>query len=333
MVKKIAIILFNLGGPDGPEAVQPFLQNLFFDKAIISAPLPIRFFLSRLISRTRAPSAKQNYALMGGGSPLLPKTEKQANALEALLNASTSDNERYKCFIAMRYWQPFIEDVAKEVEAYDPDEVIGLPLYPQYSTTTTQSSYDAWDKAYKGLTRKICCYPENGGLVKAHQKAILDVWRKAGEADNVTLLASAHGLPERTVKKGDPYPDHIKKTAEKVFAGLPQNWRKEICYQSRVGPLKWIGPSTKELIEKYGQEDVTLIVCPIAFVSEHIETLVELDIEYKEVAESQGVKAYLRARTPSIDESFIEGLKSEILAAQVSEHLKYCPINDEACRV
>ena len=206
MGRKIAVVLFNLGGPDSDKTVRPFLKNLFRDPAIIGAPLPVRWFLARLISSTRAPSVKKNYAMMdaGGGSPLLPETEKQAAALTAALAAKLPDDE-VRCFIGMRYWHPFTEEAAVDVRAWGADEVILLPLYPQFSTTTTGSSLTAWNRAYKGPAKTICCYPFAEGLITAHVDRIMEAHRAAGEPGNVRLLLSAHGLPEKIVKDGDPY--------------------------------------------------------------------------------------------------------------------------------
>ncbi|WP_290491304.1 ferrochelatase, partial [Hyphomonas sp. UBA4508] len=198
MGRKIAVVLFNLGGPDSDKTVKPFLKNLFRDPAIIGAPLPIRWFLARLISTTRAPSVIKNYAMMdaGGGSPLLPETQKQAHALTASLQEKLPEDE-VRCFIAMRYWHPFTEEAATDVKAWGADEVVLLPLYPQFSTTTTGSSLTAWNKAYKGVAKTICCYPFAEGLISSHVDLIMKAHKAAGEPGNVRLLLSAHGLPEK----------------------------------------------------------------------------------------------------------------------------------------
>jgi ferrochelatase len=241
--RKVAVVLFNLGGPDGPEAVQPFLFNLFRDPAIIGAPGFVRLPLAHFISRTRAREARANYALMGGGSPLLPETQAQSTALEAAL-ASRLAGAEVRCFIAMRYWRPMTEETARAVAAFGPDEVVLLPLYPQFSTTTTGSSAKAWSAVYKGAGQvsTVCCYPDQAGLAKAHADAIDRTYAEAGRPGNVRLLFSAHGLPERVVQGGDPYQAQVEATAAAVAARSPIRCPWSICYQSRVGPLKWIGP-------------------------------------------------------------------------------------------
>ena len=315
--RRVAVVLFNLGGPDGPEAVRPFLFNLFRDPAIIGAPALIRLPLAALISTTRAPSARQNYAIMGGGSPLLPETRAQADALQSRLEAADSDTE-FRTFIAMRYWKPFTEVTAREVAEFAPDDVVLLPLYPHFSTTTTGSSAKAWKRAYRGPgnVHTVCCYPSADGFIAAHAQRILECWHKAGSPENVRLLFSAHGLPEKVIKDGDPYQSQIEATAAAVAARLGDGWDWQVCYQSRVGPLKWIGPSTTDAIAAAAADGKGVLITPIAFVSEHVETLVELDHEYAELAEQQGVEPYLRAPALGIAPDFIE-----MLAAAVNESL------------
>lgn len=316
MSERLAVVLFNLGGPDGPEDVQPFLQNLFSDPAIIRAPGVVRWFLSRLISRSRAPSARENYARMGGGSPLLPETRKQAEALDAELARRGLEA---KSFIAMRYWSPYADDVVRQVREWGADRVVLLPLYPQYSTTTTASSFKSWLEAGGGPAASVCCYPTSSSFVRAHADAILEAWKSGGSPDNVRLLLSAHGLPEQVVEAGDPYQWQVEQTVAAVKPLLPEAWDVRVCYQSRVGPLKWIGPSTEEEIEKAARDGRAIIVSPIAFVSEHIETLVELDYEYREIAEANGAAAYLRAPALGVATGFIETLGDLVEAAAQRE--------------
>ena len=326
MSRKIAVVLFNLGGPDGPDAVQPFLQNLFKDPAIIRAPAPIRWMLSRFISRTRAPSVKKNYAMMdaGGGSPLLPETKKQAAALEQALAAHYPGDD-VKCFIAMRYWHPFTEDTAKEVEAWQPDETILLPLYPQFSTTTTGSSLGSWSENYSRSSKSICCYPFEDAFIDAHVDLIMKAWETAGSPKDVSLLLSAHGLPEKIVKDGDPYQWQCEQMAAKISAKVPSDWDVVGCYQSRVGPLKWIGPPTEEEIEKASKACRHILIAPIAFVSEHIETLVELGEEYREVAEEHGAGSYTPVSALGTHSGFISYLSQLVQDAITSDsELRSC---------
>jgi ferrochelatase len=308
--RKIAVVLFNLGGPDGPDAVRPFLFNLFRDPAIIGLPAPLRYPIAALIAGTRTKLAKENYALMGGGSPLLPETEKQARALEADLAARFPDAET-RCFIAMRYWKPLTDQTAKAVKAFAPDEVVLLPLYPQYSSTTTGSSLKAWKRAYRkgsGRVSTVCCYPTDEDLVQAHADLIRAAYDRAGRPGPARLLFSAHGLPEKVILAGDPYQQQIEATAAAVAAKLGEGWDWRVTYQSRVGPMKWIGPSTEDEIRDASQQGLALVVTPIAFVSEHIETLVELDHEYREVAVKAGCPAYVRVPALGVASGFIKGL-------------------------
>jgi len=317
--RRIAVVLFNLGGPGDQASVKPFLFNLFNDPAIIGLPGILRTPLAKLISSRRETSAQANYALMGGGSPLLPETRRQAEALQAVLGARLGGDE-VKVFIAMRYWHPLTEETAAEVAAFGPDEVVLLPLYPQFSTTTTESSLKAWNAAYSGpgVSRAVCCYPAATGWVEAQAQAIGE---KLDEAvgQPVRVLFSAHGIPEKLVTgKGDPYQEQIETTVAAVVAAIeaqrgPIN--HAICYQSRVGPMKWLGPSTPEAIETAGKDSVGVVVTPIAFVSEHIETLVELDIEYGELAHEKGASPYLRAPAVGIEPLFIDALADAAVSA------------------
>jgi ferrochelatase len=309
---RVAVVVFNLGGPDGPESVRPFLENLFSDRAIIDLPWLARRPLAALIARLRESSAIANYARMGGGSPLLAETRAQVSALEAALNAGASERE-FKVFIAMRYWRPTSAETAQQVAAYDPDDIVLAPLYPQFSTTTTASSVAAWRKAYKGpgVTHTLCCWYDNPGLVAAHAERIRTAWKEAGHP-KVRLLFSAHGLPEQVVKGGDPYQWQVEATCARVAAALGEGWDWKVCYQSRVGPLRWLGPSTPEAITEAISDGLGVLIDPIAFVSDHIETLVELDHDYAEMAEAAGVSVYLRAPVAGILPGFIAGLAEAV---------------------
>lgn len=310
--EKIAVVLFNLGGPDGPAAVRPFLKNLFSDPAIIRSPAPVRFFVSRLIAKSRTPSATENYAKMGGGSPLLPETRRQAEALDAEL---ARRGKGAKSFIAMRYWKPFAGDAAKDVAQWGATKVVLLPLYPQFSTTTTASSLKSWRDAGGQAGVAVCCYPDTPKFIAAHAKKLVMAWETAGKPGNVRALLSAHGLPEIVVKSGDPYQWQIERTAAALKPLLPSDWEIEICYQSRVGPLKWIGPSTEESIRRAATDGKSIVVSPIAFVSEHIETLVELDIDYARIAKEAGATAYVRAPALGVEAGFIETLADLVESA------------------
>jgi len=308
---KLAVVLFNLGGPDSPEAVEPFLRNLFSDPAIISLPAIVRWPLARLIARRRAPVAAKIYAHMGGRSPIFEETRAQGNALEQALS---KDGVQAKAFVAMRYWHPFSNGAARAVKTFGPDKIVLLPLYPQYSTTTTASSLEDWARAARkaGLdapTSRACCYPWETGFVAAAAAKIRDAAMDLKPGLGYRLLLSAHGLPKRVIQKGDPYQWQVEQSAAAIVKvlGMP-DLDPVVCYQSRVGPLEWIGPSTDAEINRAGKDGKGVIVAPIAFVSEHSETLVELDIEYRKLAQEAGVADYRRAATVGTHPDFIEGL-------------------------
>lgn len=331
--QKTAVILFNLGGPDAPEAVRPFLRNLFSDPAIIPLPGPLRRVLAWAISRRRAPEAGAVYAPLGGRTPLLGQSRAQAEALEAMLGND------YRCFVAMRHWRPRAQRVVRDVLAYGPDKVVLLPLYPQFSTTTTGSSFQEWfqearDAGLEVPTKEICCYPQSPGFVQSYADLLTKALRGCGE-EPVRVLFSAHGLPEDVIKGGDPYQAQVEKTAREIVLAVPAfaradttalDWR--ISYQSRVGPKKWISPYTDEEISLAGQEGRGLVLVPIAFVSEHVETLVELDVEYRELAERVKVPFYKRIPTPGIDRGYIGALASLVRG---EEGPALCPATCHKC--
>ncbi|NWG53960.1 MAG: ferrochelatase [Hydrogenophilaceae bacterium] len=311
--RRIAVILFNLGGPDSLGAVRPFLFNLFNDPDIITAPGFIRTPLAMLISTLRDKPAQANYAKMGGRSPLLEETQKQAAALDAALAARNIANA--KCFIAMRHWRPFTRTAADEAAAWGASEALLLPLYPQFSQSTTGSSLAEWRRRSSLPARTLCCWPASEKFVAAHAEAILETWRNAGAPENPRVLFSAHGLPERAIAAGDPYQEHVEMTVAAVRARLPSDWDHAISYQSRVGPLKWIGPSTEEEIDRAIADRRGVIVSPIAFVSEHIETLVELDVDY--AARAAPLPFYLRVPALGARALFIEAL-ADLVALSLS---------------
>lgn len=338
--KRIAIVLFNLGGPDKGESVQPFLFNLFNDKAIIGVPQPMRYLLAKFISTRRAPVAREIYDHIGGGSPLLANTEAQADALTEGLQ----DLGEVKCFLAMRYWHPLTAAAIQQVKAFQPDEIVLLPLYPQFSTTTTGSSLEAWQKASvkAGLTapvRTVCCYPDEPGFIDQSAQQISETLAAIKGDAPIRVLFSAHGLPKRIVEGGDPYQYQVEQTASAIAQKLvDQRVDTLVCYQSKVGPLEWIGPSTEDEIERAGSEKTRLVIFPLAFVSEHSETLVELDIEYREIAEASGVEEYHRVPTVGTGEAFIDGLNKVVRGALNRETglaadggKRFCPGNWTKC--
>ena len=338
---KKAVILFNLGGPDKIENVEPFLFNLFNDPAILNLPTILRYPLAKLISNRRAPVAKKIYEELGGSSPILKLTKEQSEALETKLNQTETYNNEYKCFIVMRCWNPRANDVIKDVQLFDPEEVILMPLYPQYSAATSGSSIKEWKDVckknnYKVKTSTICCYPTDQNFINAHTKEII---KKIKDLKNFKLIFSAHGLPEKNIKKGDPYQWQVEQSVKKIVESLNiENLDWILSYQSRVGPLKWIGPSTEDIIVENSKLGKHIVLVPIAFVSEHSETLVELDIEYKEIADANGCKNYTRVPALGINEDFIKAMSELIIKKneyKLSENLYppkiQCPSNFKKC--
>jgi len=338
---KKAIILFNLGGPDKLENVEPFLFNLFNDPAILNLPALFRYPLAKVISNRRAPVAKKIYKEIGGASPILKLTEEQSDALEKKLNQNQLVDE-YKCFIVMRCWHPRATEVIKSVRSYGPDEIILLPLYPQYSAATSGSSIKEWKDVckknnYKIKTNIICCYPTDKNFINAHTKEII---KKIKDLKNFKLIFSAHGLPKKNIKKGDPYQWQVEQSVNRIVENLNfRNLDWILSYQSRVGPLKWIEPSTDNIIVENAKIGKHIVLVPIAFVSEHSETLVELDIEYKKLAEDNGCKQYTRVPALGINEDFIKAMSELIIKKEEYKfnknlhppkikcppHLKKCP--------
>ncbi|MFI4987524.1 MAG: ferrochelatase [Alphaproteobacteria bacterium] len=327
---KIAVVLCALGGPDGPEAVEPFLFNLFNDRAIIALPGVLRWPFAKLIARRRAPIAREIYGRIGGASPLRPNTEAQGAALAA----AVQDLSPVRSFIAMRYWHPFSEAAAAAVKEWGAERVVLLPLYPQYSTTTSASSRQAWQEAAAraGLTAPttfVCCYPREAGFVKALAESVSAALEQVDAAGNAErpprVLFSAHGLPRRTVERGDPYRWQVEQSCAATVLAIGRrglDWR--VCYQSRVGPLEWIGPATSDEIAAAGADGVPLVVAPIAFVSEHSETLEELDMKYRELARRTGVPVYIRVPTVSTAPPFIAGLAGLVRRA-LADGSAICP--------
>ncbi len=318
---KKAVILFNLGGPDKLESVEPFLFNLFNDPATINIPSIFRYPLAKFISKKRAFIAKNIYKKIGNKSPILKLTQDQAKSLENNL-LKKSD---HKCFVVMRYWHPRAPDVIKKVREYNPEEIILLPLYPQYSASTSGSSINEWrnlckKENYYVKTKIICCYPTENNFIASHISLIKKTL-KVIEDNNFKLIFSAHGLPKNKIKKGDPYQWQVEETVNKIMSNLEnENLNYVISYQSRVGLLKWIGPPTNEVIIKYSKEKKGIVIVPIAFVSEHSETLVELDIEYKKLAEKNGCGFYKRVPTLGIEKNFIKGLTELVLKQETKDN-------------
>lgn len=299
MKPKILVILANLGGPDSFKAVQPFLFNLFYDRAILNLPNPFRYLLARWISFSRGKKAKKIYSLIGGKSPILKNTLRQARCLKAAL-----ENDFEVLVVpAMRYWKPRAVNALEVANTFKPTKVILLPLYPQFSTTTTKSSIEEWQKIalhWQSRTSIENHYFNDPDFIKAHQELIKPTLIEASKYGVPKILFSAHGLPKKVIDGGDPYQTQIEATVESVlkdFEGVDH----VICYQSKVGKLKWLSPSTEEELKKAALEKRPVVVVPISFVSEHSETLVELDIDYATKAKNWGVPFY--GRVPALGDN------------------------------
>lgn len=320
--EKTAVLLMNLGGPDSPKAVQPFLYNLFRDPDIFR--LPFSFITQRLfawlISTTRAPKVIPQYEALGGGSPILKLTQAQADALQAELQARGLN---YPVTVAMRYWHPLTHDVVNQLRREGYNHFIVLPLYPHYSCTTTGSSLNelrrniqAGGPGVPKLPVKLSVIPsfwENEKYLKSLADTIeagLDAHAWGCDRNDVTILFSAHSLPRKFVKKNkDPYPEQIQACAERVmqqyFPGNP--W--QLGYQSKVGNLVWLGPQTDGMLHYYAATETdNILMVPISFVSDHLETLYEIDLEYLQLAKELGLAHCHRAPALNSAPLFIEAL-------------------------
>jgi ferrochelatase len=328
---KTAVVLFNLGGPDSLQAVRPFLFNLFYDKAILAMPNPFRWVLAQFISRVRHKKAQGIYARMGGKSPLLENTVAQQQALERALGND------YKVFVAMRYWYPLTDETVKAVQAYDPDQVILLPLYPHFSTTTTGSSNQEWNRVAKAKgfnkpTRSICCFPLNHSFIQAHVDSMWPVYEQAQNHGPVRVLFSAHSLPQKVIDAGDPYQWQTEQCVQRIIDALEKqhaihvDWR--VCYQSKVGPVQWLQPTLDSEIDQAAHDGVALVVVPISFVSDHSETLVELDMDFFEKAQNLGIPFYGRVPSLATHEKLVDALV-DLVKTQV--FIPVCPAHGYVC--
>ncbi len=308
-MRKTGIVLMNMGGPDSLEAVQPFLYNLFSDHNIIRIPRIIQKPVAWLISKYRAEKTKEYYRLMGGKSPQKEQTLEQAEALQKILGTD------FKVVVAMRYWHPFTEEAVEQLIKEKVEKIILLPLYPHYSKTTTGSSFQEFDRVYrkKGLNvpvKKISSYHDNPYFIKAWVEQIKQTLGL--DEKKYYLLFSAHSLPEKVIKEGDPYKIQIEETVRLIAGHFPNN-KYSIAYQSKVSPVKWLEPFTDEEIVRLAESGIKkLAVIPVSFVSEHSETLYELDYQYGKLARERGIESYIRIPTLRSHPSFIKALKNII---------------------
>jgi ferrochelatase len=313
-----AVFLMNLGGPRNLAEVEPYLYELFSDPLLISAPFgPFRKPIAKLISRFRAPSSAEKYALIGGKSPLVEGTEAQARALAAALGPGWS------CHLAMRCGQPSTEAGVKEALAAGADRAVALPLYPQWANATTKSSLVELRRLWpqeKPLA-EICTWHDDAGYLDASAAALRETLAglPAADREKALVVFSAHGLPMSHVRKGDPYPHYVEISARETArrAGVADG-RWQITYQSRVGPAKWLGPDTAEFLEANAAGRV-IVTVPIAFVSEHLETLYDMDILAKDAASKAGAAGYVRVPALGTRPDFIEALAALVRRAATAE--------------
>lgn len=304
MTKKIAVVLLNLGGPDSLDSVPRYLYNLFSDPAIINLPNPWRWLLAKFISITRSAKSKEIYDKIGGKSPLLELSEQQA--LELAQQLANKKDIEFKLFVSMRYWHPFSDEVSQEIKAFNPDEVLLVPLYPHFSFSTTGSSIADFKSKLGNIPNKaICCYYDHPNFIRAHIELIEKTLEEAlSNHQKVKLLFSAHSLPESNIKRGDPYQWQTEQSVTLIMDAFPKI-PYQICYQSKVGFKKWLTPSTQEAIDQAKKESMAVIIIPISFVSDHSETLYELDILYKNYATQIKLDGYYRVPTLKTSGRFI----------------------------
>jgi len=314
--EKIAVILLNLGAPESLDDIKPFLSNLFNDPDIIDLPMGkiLRPILAWNITRKRLPESMQIYEKIGGGSPLRRLSQKQAEALESKL----SENGDFKVYIAMRYWHPFTETAVEELIAEGIKKVILLPLYPQYSITSTGSSLHEFERVVKKRKdaeiefRLIHDYHDFPSYIDALTEKIREGVAKFNGVgdDDLYLLFSAHGVPLSVIEKGDPYEKQVRATVELAVLKLENRYSHSISFQSRVTKVEWLGPATDKIIPELGKNGVkNLLVIPVAFVNDHSETLFELGIFNRDLATKAGIKRY--EVMPALNDSpkFISALK------------------------
>jgi ferrochelatase len=312
---RIAVVLFQLGGPDTLEAIQPFLFNLFCDPDIIDFPGAKlgRKPLARLISATRAKKIENRYVIMGGGSPIRRFTELQARALELALHRSGLEA---RCFVAMRYWHPFTTEAIHNLRAAQCDEVVLLPLYPQYSSTTTGSSLNEWNRHFRNdlPSYRVESFYQNEFYLDALVEKINFALARFPQPERAEIVFSAHSVPLAVIENGDPYQHHIEHTVELVMRRGGWSNRHRLCYQSKLGANKWLQPSLHSTLHSLAAERVRQVcVVPISFVSDHVETLCEINHEARQEARSLGVERFEMTEGLNDSPAFIRALAEEVM--------------------
>ena len=316
-----AVVLFNLGGPDDLAAVEPFLVNLFSDREIIELPFgaALQPVMARLIAKLRGPSVRKNYQLIGGGSPQLRITRAQAEALEEQLNAGLGGQRAFRVFIAMRYTRPSSADALDAIAAAGIRKIVTLTLFPHWSKATTGSSRNEFERAladprwasHRLEVSHIEHYYNDPGYLDAMTATVRAAWETipVERRNRTVILFSAHGLPQKFIDEGDPYVAHIQATRWGILARLDLPNRQLLAYQSRTGPVKWLGPGTEETLGELGREGVKdVFVIPLSFVSDHIETLYEVDMLFSRAAREAGISGYYRPDALNTHPLFIDAL-------------------------
>jgi len=326
--RRVGIVLFQLGGPDTLEAIEPFLYNLFCDPDIIDFPFARigRKPLAKLISATRSRKVQHHYATIGGGSPIRPNTERQARALEAALRDDSIDAH---CFVAMRYWHPFTSEAIEQLRAASCDEVVLLPLYPQYSSTTTGSSLNEWNRLFDGKTPTHCVetFYQDPAYLDALAERVNEALERFPNPDRPEIVFSAHSVPMAVIEKGDPYQRQIEETVRLLRDRGGWTNSHRLCYQSKVGASRWLQPSLHQTLKALAAEKVREVcVVPIAFVSDHVETLGEIDHEARRQAHQLGITQFEMSAGLNDSSRFIQALSHIVQQALDQEVASLVPI-------
>jgi ferrochelatase len=315
--RRVGIVLFQLGGPDTLEAIEPFLYNLFCDPDIIDFPFARigRKPLAKLISTTRARKVQHHYATIGGGSPIRKHTERQARALEAELRSHGTDA---RCFVAMRYWHPFTREAVQQLRAAKRDEVVLLPLYPQYSSTTTGSSLNEWRRLFCDDVPMHCVetFYRNPTYLDAVAEKVDEALSRFPDPEQPEIVFSAHSIPMSVIEKGDPYQRQIEETVRLVVERGGWSNRHRLCYQSKVGASRWLQPSLHQTLRHLAAERVReMCVVPVAFVCDHVETLGEIDHEARQEALRLGFAQFEMSAGLNDSPKFIQALGEMVQVA------------------
>ena len=334
--EQTAVVLFNLGGPDDLDAVEPFLINLFSDREIIELPggAALQPLVARLIAKLRGRGVRENYRRIGGGSPQLRITRAQAAALEAQLNGAAGEDGPYRVFVAMRYSRPHSIDALEAIAQAGIRRIVTLTLFPHYSRATTGSSRNEFARALadarwagRGFeVSHIDAYPDDPHYLDAMADTVRAAWRRIPpqNREEAVVLFSAHGLPQKFIDEGDPYVDHVQRTREGLLERLRLPNRELLAYQSRTGPVKWLGPGTEETIKELAQAGVRdLLVVPLSFVSDHIETLYEVDLLFADAAREAGISGYYRPEALNTHPTFIRALTGLVARHHRAESPEY----------